>query len=166
MQNEKIKKTIAKKNALLAGRSTVSIIEMWELTEAVTKPNRDLAMVRGWLMEELERRDPLAYNAWIDGYYGDDAKSARRAFIRPHFYYQDNATNETKEYESERAFWDGILWNRDVAEEYGDDVPSEPEIREMFRNANEQAIFLNGAYFIKTVALSMQQVKAGKYSIA
>lgn len=29
-------------------------------------PNPDLYTVRGWIMDELEFRDPEAFNAWLD----------------------------------------------------------------------------------------------------
>lgn len=157
---ETVEKTLARKDALLAGRSTAQLIQMWELTELPTKPSREMAMVRGWIMEELAKRDPLAYDAWIEGYYGDDAGSAKRAFVRPHFYYIDETTMEVSEYESERAFWDGILWNRDVAEEYGDEVPSESELREHFRGEGDKDEHINGAYFVKTMLEKEEMVKA------
>lgn len=44
---------------------TEQLLELWELT-AKQKPSVELAIVRGWLMDELEIRDQKGFNAWLD----------------------------------------------------------------------------------------------------
>lgn len=50
--------------AMIAAQSTRRLIEQFELTELVR--DEHIPTVRGWLMDELKRRDPVAYDAWID----------------------------------------------------------------------------------------------------
>ena len=45
--------------------STKKLLELWGLTESM-KPSQELAVVRGWLMDELEARDPEGIEAWMD----------------------------------------------------------------------------------------------------
>ena len=33
-----------------------------------TRNDKDVYTVRGWLMDELEKRNPEAYERWLDGY--------------------------------------------------------------------------------------------------
>lgn len=41
-----------------------TLVEVWELT---TNDDRDcIPMVRGWLMDEFEARQPEAFAAWIE----------------------------------------------------------------------------------------------------
>lgn len=47
------------------------LLEEWEITSSVAY-SPEIAIVRGWLMDEIERRNPEAFNAWLDG----DAKDA------------------------------------------------------------------------------------------
>lgn len=45
--------------------SLEALIDLWEATE--TAPlTPELAVVRGWLMDELERRNPSGFNAWLE----------------------------------------------------------------------------------------------------
>lgn len=70
--------TNAEKKArnLIANRSTEQIINDFELTEMLTI-TPELATVRGWYMEELEKRNAEAFEKWIDNY--DD--SPRKFFL-------------------------------------------------------------------------------------
>lgn len=56
--------------ALLRGRPTKALIDDLVATNRVNDVN--IPMVRGWLLDELERRDPEAFSAWIDGDAEDD----------------------------------------------------------------------------------------------
>ena len=42
------------------------LIEQFEMTETIN--DKDIYTVRGWLMDELEKRNPEAYERWLDGY--------------------------------------------------------------------------------------------------
>jgi hypothetical protein len=55
--------TIAK--AMIAERTTEELVTDFEVTNS-TKMTVELSMVRGWLMDELEARNPDAFWAWID----------------------------------------------------------------------------------------------------
>lgn len=54
-----------KARARLAARTTEQLVLDWELTEALPM-TPELPIVRGWLMDEFQRRNPEAYEAWID----------------------------------------------------------------------------------------------------
>lgn len=53
-----------KAREMIAGRTTESIVEMFEMTE--TQNTEEVPTVRGWLMDELEKRDEEAFDKWID----------------------------------------------------------------------------------------------------
>ena len=40
------------------------LLNAWEATEHLHTP--ETPVVRGWLMDEIERRNPEAFNAWLD----------------------------------------------------------------------------------------------------
>lgn len=46
------------------------LLDQWELTSKVNDPN--VYIVRGWLMDELEKRNPEAFDKWIDSEECDD----------------------------------------------------------------------------------------------
>lgn len=50
---------------LIANRPTENLLNDWELTTTSTDENIDI--VRGWLMDELESRNPEAFEEWILG---------------------------------------------------------------------------------------------------
>ena len=52
---------------IVASRSTESLCEMFEALNAVNHDRfKEQALVRGWIMDELERRDSAAFEAWMD----------------------------------------------------------------------------------------------------
>ncbi len=53
-----------KARKILAAQSMERLIEQWELTSICE--NENIATVRGWLMEEIEKRNPGGFNAWLD----------------------------------------------------------------------------------------------------
>ena len=57
-------KAESKARALIAAQSTAKLIEQFELTELVN--DSSVYTVRGWLMDELESRNPSAFDRWID----------------------------------------------------------------------------------------------------
>lgn len=63
--NAQEKEIIAR--AIIANRSTAQLCEMFEATNCTSKENLlEETMVRGWIMDELEKRDAEAFNRWID----------------------------------------------------------------------------------------------------
>lgn len=63
--NAQEKENIAR--AIIANRSTAQLCEMFEATNCTSKENLlEEAMVRGWIMDELEKRDAEAFDRWID----------------------------------------------------------------------------------------------------
>ncbi len=49
--------------AKVAAQSTKELCAMFELLQNVTP---EVAMARGWIMDELEKRNPEAFEMWID----------------------------------------------------------------------------------------------------
>ena len=58
--------------------STKKLLELWELTESMNR-SQELAIVRGWLMDELEARDPEGFDRWIDS---EDPNADPKDFIK------------------------------------------------------------------------------------
>lgn len=58
------KMTINKMKEMLSNATLADLLEEWELTSKINDP--EIATVRGWLMDELESRNPEAFNAWLD----------------------------------------------------------------------------------------------------
>ncbi len=53
-----------KAKKLISERSTSDLIKDFELTELVNDEN--IPTVRGWIMDELEKRNGEAFEKWID----------------------------------------------------------------------------------------------------
>lgn len=49
---------------MLANATLGDLLDEWELTTNVN--DSEIATVRGWLMDELESRNPEAFNKWLD----------------------------------------------------------------------------------------------------
>lgn len=49
---------------LIAGLTTSQLLDQWESTSDIADPN--IPAVRGWLMDELEKRFPEQFDAWMD----------------------------------------------------------------------------------------------------
>lgn len=49
---------------LIAGLTTTQLLDQWESTSDIADPN--IPTVRGWLMDELEKRFPEQFDAWMD----------------------------------------------------------------------------------------------------
>ncbi len=56
-----------KARRMLEGRSMPQLLNDWDTLDAMPI-NEDVAIGRGWLMDELERHDANAFDAWIDDY--------------------------------------------------------------------------------------------------
>ena len=48
----------------LKNSSLAKLLDLWELTTALKGPQ--VPTVRGWLMDEIERRNPDGFDAWMD----------------------------------------------------------------------------------------------------
>lgn len=61
-----------KGNALemLKTYSLEKLIELWDLTENMNGP--EVPTVRGWLMDEIEKRNPDGFDAWLDQDFPED----------------------------------------------------------------------------------------------
>ena len=68
---------IAEKKAieLMESRTTAELVEMFEETELVNDPH--IYTVRGWVMDELEKRNAEAFDKWIDS----EEDSPRKFFL-------------------------------------------------------------------------------------
>ena len=62
----KKEKAIHEKAAsMMARQSTKNLLIQWALTESMPM-SEELPIVRGWIADELKRRDPDAYDAWLE----------------------------------------------------------------------------------------------------
>lgn len=59
-----------KARKMLSERPTRVLIDDFILTNYKSDP--EIYTVRGWIMDELERRDPDAYSTWIDLWASDE----------------------------------------------------------------------------------------------
>lgn len=62
----------------VAGRTLEQLIGDFEYTEEVRRSNA-LFTVRGWILDELERRDGEAFERWLDEGYSE---SPRKFFLK------------------------------------------------------------------------------------
>lgn len=49
----------------ITSASLEELLDLWEQTDAAPM-TPELPTVRGWLMDELERRSPDGFNAWLE----------------------------------------------------------------------------------------------------
>lgn len=61
--------TTAEKKArdLIASRTTEELVRDFEMTEYLN--TSEAPMIRGWMMDELKKRDAKAFDKWIDSLY-------------------------------------------------------------------------------------------------
>lgn len=55
-----------KARKLISERTTEQLVSDFELTDRINDVN--ISTVRGWIMDELEKRDSVAFDKWIDAY--------------------------------------------------------------------------------------------------
>lgn len=55
---------------MLSNATLGDLLDEWELTTNIN--NSGIFTVRGWLMDELESRNPEAFGAWLDQDYPTD----------------------------------------------------------------------------------------------
>ena len=74
--------------------------------------------------------------------------------LETRYYYVDDCNGmEVSEYENEEEFLSGMYWNRDVAKEYGDKVPTLKQIKNDLAHPNADQYF-NGAWFLKLTGIT------------
>ena len=56
--------TMTEMKEILENATLADLLDQWELTSKINDP--EIPTVRGWLMDELESRNPEAFNAWLD----------------------------------------------------------------------------------------------------
>ena len=56
--------TEAKAREFISNQTLGDLLDEWELTSKINNP--EISTVRGWLMDELEKRNPEAFNKWLD----------------------------------------------------------------------------------------------------
>lgn len=58
--------TLQEKKAreMISNSTLADLFDEWELTTHINKP--EIAIVRGWLMDEFELRNPQGFDAWLD----------------------------------------------------------------------------------------------------
>ena len=54
-----------KARSMLSRLSLEQLIKEFDMTEGMPA-SFELSMVRGWIMDELEKRNPTAYDKWLD----------------------------------------------------------------------------------------------------
>ena len=69
--------TTPKAAALLKAMTTRELIDAFILSDTNTDPN--VYTVRGWLMDELERRNPEAFDAWMES---DDCLEGSKSLLK------------------------------------------------------------------------------------
>lgn len=61
---------------ILKQRSTKQLLDLWEMTTTNNSPY--IPTVRGWIMDELASRFPVAFDAWLDS---DTDDAALREYV-------------------------------------------------------------------------------------
>ena len=61
---------------ILKDRTMEQLFDLWDMTEVVK--DKDIPTVRGWIMDEFERRCPEGFDAWMDS---DDYDAHPKQFI-------------------------------------------------------------------------------------
>jgi len=59
------KTNLVKAHELLAARTTYELIADFEATDDA-EPSQELPIVRGWLMDELGKRNKVAFDCWLE----------------------------------------------------------------------------------------------------
>lgn len=60
-----------KAREMIANATLADLIDEWELTTNINKP--EISIVRGWLMDEFEKRNPQAFEKWLDSDFPEDS---------------------------------------------------------------------------------------------
>lgn len=68
-----------KARAMLSRLSTERLIKEFDMTEDIAA-GIETSMVRGWIMDELEKRNPTAFDKWLDMDYPTN-KALRELYL-------------------------------------------------------------------------------------
>lgn len=68
-----------KARSMLSRLSLEQLIKEFDMTEGMPA-SFELSMVRGWIMDELEKRNPTAYDKWLDMDYPTN-KALRELYL-------------------------------------------------------------------------------------
>lgn len=60
-----------KHKGIFAQQTTAQLLDQWDELSKKTV-TADVGTVRGWYMEEFEKRDPEGFDKYIDGFYEDE----------------------------------------------------------------------------------------------
>lgn len=62
---------MTKQQALITSRTNAQLVQDWVAIETL-KMSKEVAMVRGWLMDEIEKRFPVEFDKWMENCMDDD----------------------------------------------------------------------------------------------
>lgn len=65
-----------KATAKIANLTDDQLFNCWEMTEHLST-SEETALLRGWLMDEIEKRYPEGFNAWLDQDAPEDSNLRR-----------------------------------------------------------------------------------------
>lgn len=71
-----------KARAMLSRLSLEHLIKEFDMTENLAA-SFEVSMVRGWIMDELEKRNPTAFDKWLDMDYPTN-KALRELYLGDH----------------------------------------------------------------------------------
>lgn len=69
---QKARKAEQKAREMISNLTLPDLLDEWELTTNVKDPN--IYTVRGWLMDELEKRNPEAFDKWLESETCEDSE--------------------------------------------------------------------------------------------
>lgn len=72
----------SKTPAHITTASTVKLLDYWDYVRRLSY-SAATALTRGWVLDELERRDPAGFERWLDSDDDSDYDATLRDYIRP-----------------------------------------------------------------------------------
>lgn len=66
--------------AVIKSSSTEKLLDLWEATDALNINRPEVPIVRGWLMDEIARRNPEGFDAWLEQDAPEDLELRRFIF--------------------------------------------------------------------------------------
>jgi len=60
-----LKPSLVQTHEIIQTRTTYELIADFEATDDA-QPSQELPIVRGWLMDELEKRNKVAFDCWLE----------------------------------------------------------------------------------------------------
>jgi len=62
---------MTRQQVLISSRTNAQLIQDWVAIETM-EMSTEIAMVRGWLMDEIEKRFPAEFDKWMENCMEDD----------------------------------------------------------------------------------------------